>query len=44
MVEEEKYKIEKAVTEYPITVNFFDVLYCNGKDCTELNYNEKLGY
>lgn len=36
-----KYKIEKAVTEYPITVNFFDVLYCNGKDCTELNYNER---
>ena len=36
-----KYKIEKAVTEYPITVNFFDILYCNGKDCTELNYNER---
>jgi len=36
-----KYKIEKAVTEYPITVNFFDVLYCNGKNCTELNYSER---
>jgi len=36
-----KYKIEKAVTEYPITVNFFDILYCNGKDCTDLNYNER---
>ena len=36
-----KYKIEKAVTEYPITVNFFDVLYCNGKNCTELNYKER---
>ena len=36
-----KYKIEKAVTEYPITVNFFDILYCNGKDCTELSYNER---
>ena len=36
-----KYKIEKAVTEYPITVNFFDILYCNGKDCTQLNYNER---
>ena len=36
-----KYKIEKAVTEYPITVNFFDVLYCNGKDCTKLSYNER---
>ena len=36
-----KYKIEKAVTEYPITVNFFDILYCNGKDCTEMSYNER---
>ena len=36
-----KYKIEKAVIEYPITVNFFDVLYCNGKNCTELNYSER---
>jgi DNA ligase-1 len=36
-----KYKIEKAVTEYPITVNFFDILYCNGKNCTELSYSER---
>jgi DNA ligase-1 len=36
-----KYKIEKAVTEYPITVNFFDVLYCNGKSCVELSYKER---
>ena len=36
-----KYKIEKAVTEYPITVNFFDILFCNGKDCTSLSYNER---
>ncbi len=36
-----KYKIEKAVTEYPITVNFFDVLYCNGKNCVELSYKER---
>ena len=36
-----KYKIEKAVIEYPITVNFFDILYCNGKNCTELNYSER---
>lgn len=33
-----KYKIEKAVTQYPITVNFFDILYCNGKSCLEDNY------
>ncbi len=31
-----KYKIEKAVTQYPITINFFDILYCNGKSCLEL--------
>ena len=36
-----KYKIEKAVTEYPITVNFFDVLYCNGKSCLELDYKDR---
>ena len=36
-----KYKIEKAVTEYPISINFFDVLYCNGKNCIELSYNER---
>ncbi len=36
-----KYKIEKAVTEYPITVNFFDILFCNDKDCTSLSYNER---
>ncbi len=36
-----KYKIEKAVTQYPITVNFFDVLYCNGKSCLELDYKER---
>ena len=36
-----KYKIEKAVTQYPITVNFFDILYCNGKSCLEINYKER---
>ena len=36
-----KYKIEKAVTQYPITVNLFDILYCNGKSCLELNYKER---
>ncbi|MDH3677524.1 MAG: ATP-dependent DNA ligase [Nitrosopumilus sp.] len=33
-----KYKIEKAVTQYPITVNFFDVLYCNGKSYLDKDY------
>ena len=36
-----KYKIEKAVTKYPITVNFFDILYHNGKSCLELSYKER---
>ncbi len=36
-----KYKIEKAMTQYPITVNLFDVLYCNGKSCLELSYKDR---
>ncbi|MDH3341975.1 MAG: ATP-dependent DNA ligase, partial [Nitrosopumilus sp.] len=36
-----KYKIEKAVTQYPITVNLFDILYYNGKSCLELSYKER---
>ena len=36
-----KYRIEKAVTQYPITVNLFDILYCNGKSCLELKYKDR---
>lgn len=36
-----KYKIEKAVLEYPINVNFFDVLYFDGKDCLCLSYKKR---
>ncbi len=36
-----KYGVEKAVSEYPITVNFFDVLYYNGKDCLESEYGKR---
>jgi len=36
-----KYKIEKAVTQYPITVNFFDILYHNGKSCLECDYKDR---
>ena len=36
-----KYQIEKAVSQYPITVNFFDVLYHDGKSCLELGYKER---
>jgi len=28
-----KYKLDKAVSQYPITVNFFEVLYYDKKDC-----------
>ena len=36
-----KYQVEKAVVQYPITVNFFDVLYYDGKSCLELEYKER---
>ena len=36
-----KYKIEKAVLQYPITVNFFDVLYVDGKSCLETEYLQR---
>jgi len=36
-----KYKLEKAILQYPITVNFFDVLYFDKKDCLNLAYSER---
>ena len=36
-----KYKLEQAVSDYPITVNFFDVLYYNGTDYLEKPYMER---
>ena len=36
-----KYKLEKAISQYPITVNFFDVLYFDKKDCLNLEYSER---
>jgi DNA ligase-1 len=36
-----KYKIAKAVQEYPITVNFFDVLFLDGKSCLDIPYKER---
>lgn len=36
-----KYKVEKAVSEYPIAVNFFDILYRDGKSCLESSYEER---
>ena len=36
-----KYKVEKAVSEYPISVNFFDVLYLDGESCLDMSYSER---
>jgi DNA ligase-1 len=36
-----KYNVDKAVLQYPITVNFFDILYVNGKSCLDLKYEER---
>jgi len=36
-----KYKLDKAVSQYPITVNFFDVLYYDNKDCLNLECSER---
>lgn len=36
-----KYKIEKAVLDYPITVNCFDVLYLDDKICLDIPYYER---
>jgi len=36
-----KYEIDEAVMKYPITVNFFDVLFSNGKNCMEREYMER---
>ena len=36
-----KYGIEKAVLQYPVTVNFFDIIFADGKNCTELEYLER---
>lgn len=36
-----KYKIEKAVSEYPISVNFFDILYVDGKNYLDVEYQKR---
>jgi len=36
-----KYNVDKAVLQYPITLNFFDVLYVNGKSCLDLDYKKR---
>lgn len=36
-----KYNVDKAVLQYPITVNFFDALYADGKSCLDLGYEQR---
>ena len=36
-----KHKLDEAVSQYPITVNFFDVLYYNKNDCLNTPYSER---
>ncbi|MBT3743119.1 MAG: ATP-dependent DNA ligase [Thaumarchaeota archaeon] len=36
-----KYEIDEAVSKYPITVNFFEVLFSDGKNCMEMKYEER---
>ncbi len=36
-----KYNIVKAVQEYPITVNFFDIIFVDGKSCLDTPYKER---
>ncbi len=36
-----KYNIVKAVQEYPITVNFFDIIFVDGKRCLDIPYKER---
>ncbi|MDE1726572.1 MAG: ATP-dependent DNA ligase [Thaumarchaeota archaeon] len=36
-----KYNIAKAVNEYPITVNFFDIMFVDGKSCLDMSYKER---
>ena len=36
-----KHKLDEAVLQYPITVNFFDVLYYDKNDCLNLGYSKR---
>ena len=36
-----KYEIDEAVTKYPITVNFFDILFSDEKNCMDMKYLER---
>ena len=36
-----KYEIDEAVEKYPITVNFFDILFSDEKNCMDMKYLER---
>jgi len=36
-----KHKLDEAISQYPIQVNFFDVLYCDKNDCLNKTYDER---
>ena len=36
-----KYEIDDAVSKYPISVNFFDVLFSDGRNCMEMEYADR---
>ena len=36
-----KYEIDDAVSKYPISVNFFDVLFADKKNCMEMTYSDR---
>ena len=36
-----KYEIDEAVAKYPITVNFFDILFSDEKNCMDMKYLER---
>jgi DNA ligase-1 len=36
-----KHGVEKAVNDYPVSINFFDILFLNGKDLTGLPYQKR---
>jgi DNA ligase-1 len=36
-----KHDIDKAIEQYPVVLNIFDILYLNGKDQTLLHYSQR---
>jgi len=36
-----KYEIDDAVSKYPISVNFFDILFSDGKNCMVMEYSDR---